>query len=86
MKTTGKKVDKTYEFTLIYDGPTELTDELENAIFEAGCGDALLSIIDGQMVLDFNREAPSLREALSSAIDDLERTGLPIRLIRFVSA
>ncbi len=85
MNTTDKIIDKTYEFTLVYSGPTELTDELEDAIFEAGCGDALLGIVDGQMILDFNRKASSLREALFSAINDVERTGLPIRLVRFAS-
>lgn len=86
MSTAGKVVGKTFVFTLVYCGPTELTQELEDAIFEAGCNDALLGIIDGQMILDFNRKAPSLREALPSAIDDVERTGLPIRLIGFESA
>ena len=39
------------------------------------------------MVLDFNRSrVPTLREALFSAINDVERAGLSIHLVRFESA
>lgn len=86
MKTASKAAEKTFGFTLIYSGPTELTQELEDAIFEAGCDDALLGIVEGRLILDFSRKAPSLREALFSAINDVERTGLPIRLTGFESA
>jgi len=86
MKTVGKAVEKAFAFTLVYSGPAELTQKLEDTIFEAGCDDALLGIVEGRLILDFHRKAPSLREALFFAVNDVERTGLPIRLIGFESA
>ena len=82
MATANKAVEKTYAFTLVYNGPSELTQELEDAIFEAGCDDALLGIVAGQMTLDFHRKAPSFQEALTSAIADVGRAGLSYPLVR----
>ena len=82
MATVNPTTAQTYEFTLIYEGPAELTDELENAIFGAGCGDATLGIVGGRMVLDFCRQSASFEEALTTAIGDVRRAGLPYPLIR----
>ena len=52
------------------------SDNLEtviDALFEAGCGDAAIGRIDGVQYVDFDREAPSLDEAILSAVADLER-------------
>ena len=81
MKTAGKDVEKTFAFSLISMGPAELTQGLADANFEAGCDDALLSIVEGRVILEFDRPAPSFREALSSAIDAVERSGLLMELI-----
>lgn len=51
-------------------------------MFEAGCDDALLGMRAGEVTLGFAREAPSFREALLSAIADVEKAALPIRLVR----
>ncbi|HEX8201340.1 MAG TPA: hypothetical protein VF590_12700 [Isosphaeraceae bacterium] len=69
-------------FSLIFSGPTELTQELEDPLYEAGCSDALLGIQNGEVFLDFHREAPSFRIALMSAIADVERAGVGLELIR----
>lgn len=82
MATIDQATTQTYEFTLVYSGPTELTQVLEDAIFEAGCGDATLGMVAGQMVLDFCRESISFEEALTSAISDVRRAGLACSLIR----
>ncbi len=71
-----------FRFSLIYSGPTELTDEIENALLEAGCDDALLGIQGGRLFLDFAREAPSFRLALTSAIMDVEFACLGLELVR----
>lgn len=78
-KTTGRRL---FSFSLIFSGASELTEELEDAIFEAGCDDALLGIQNGAVFLDFDREAPSFRIALMSAIADVERAGVGLELIR----
>lgn len=71
-----------YTFDLIFSGPDELTEELEIAIFEAGCDDAVLGIRNGEVLLGFHREAPSFRIALTSAIADVERAGVGLELVR----
>lgn len=34
---------KTYEFTLVLESKTGLSDQMEDALFEAGCDDSTLS-------------------------------------------
>ena len=63
-----------HHFTLIVDGPDLQDDTLIDAVFEAGCGDAAIGRIDGIQYVDFDREAPSLNEAILSAVADIERT------------
>jgi len=67
-----------HQFTLIL-ADTALVDEaLENRVFEAGCGDALLAVCDGVVSLDFGRCAATLKEALTSAIHDVEAAGFTV--------
>lgn len=82
MATAEQATTRAYEFTLIYEGPTELTRDLEDAVFAAGCGDATLGIVGGRMVLDFCRQSTSFEEALTSAIGDVRRANLPYPLVR----
>ena len=60
---------KTYTFTLVLSGFTELREDVEDCLFESGCDDALLSFRDGVPYLDLDREAKSIREAILSAIN-----------------
>jgi hypothetical protein len=60
-----------YDFALLLGGLVELTDEVEDALFEAGCDDATLSFQYGGARLDFSRRANSLQEAILSAINDV---------------
>ena len=62
-----------HHFTLIVDGPDLQDDTLIDAIFEAGCDDAAISLIDGIQYVDFDREAASLEQAILTAVTDLER-------------
>lgn len=78
MKTT---TPQTYSFTLVLAGVSEITDALENAIFEAGCDDATLASRDGVVFLDFDREARSFRQAIFSAIRDVHRAGCEVARI-----
>jgi len=68
-----------YSFILAIDGDVEgKIDEL----FEGGCDDALFGSIDGAHYADFDREAPTLAEAISSAIADVESVpGLRVRRV-----
>ena len=59
-----------YSFTLIFEGEPDL-----DALYEAGCDDALIGEVDGVHYADFDREAPSLAEAVLSAISAVESAG-----------
>lgn len=62
-----------YQFTLIVEGPDLQSDELVEAVFEAGCDDALIGVSDGIQYADFDREASSLEEAILTALADIEK-------------
>lgn len=66
----------TYTFTLVLGGVNEQTDGLEDALFNAGCDDALVNFRNGTVYLDFDREANSLEEAILSAIQAVEGLAL----------
>lgn len=62
----------THSFTLVLAGVRELSEDLETAVYEAGCDDALLGIRSGVAFLEFDREVPSLAEAVLGAIRQVE--------------
>lgn len=65
---------KTYEFTLVLDTYQEDYEQLEDALFEAGCDDATLSSRNGIVYLNFAREAADLESAVISAIQQVEQS------------
>src|SRR5262245_37353111 len=69
-------------FSLILDGGPDLTEEIANRLFEAGCDDALPVWRDGIVSMGFDRTAPTLREAITSAIRDIESAGIGARVVR----
>jgi hypothetical protein len=71
-----------HDFVLLLAGVTELTPELQNALFEAGCDDATLSERSGRIFLTFTRSAQTLKEAILSAIRDIGRANVGARVLR----
>ncbi len=67
---------KIYQFTLVLKGVDENTPELEDALYNAGCNDALINFREGTVYLDFDRKANTLKEAVISAIRDIESSSL----------
>lgn len=57
-----------YDFTLALTGISELTPDVVDRLYEAGFDDATLAIRHGRAYATFSREAPSLNEAVLSAI------------------
>ncbi len=45
-----------YEFALILKGQFELTEEIADELFEAGCDDGTPGICNGVFSIDFHRE------------------------------
>jgi hypothetical protein len=76
---------KRHKFTLILSGVHELTPALADALYEATSGDIECNMRNGVAFLEFDRAAPTLREAITSAIRDVEQTGLGVRVIRVES-
>jgi hypothetical protein len=67
-----------YDFTLILTESLELTDDLADALFAAGCDDGTPGTCNGVFSIDFHREATSLEEAIRSAIGDVRTAGYEV--------
>jgi hypothetical protein len=82
----GPEVEAKHEFTLILAGIPDLNREVVDALYEAGCDDALPSRCDGVVSMDFDRVAPSMRAAILSAIADIQKAGIGARVARVEEA
>ena len=67
-----------YEFTLILKDPLELTEEIADSLFAAGCDDGTPSVSGGVFSIDFHREEASLEEAIRSAIANVRQAGYDV--------
>ncbi len=63
-----------YAFSLILTAE-EVTDEEADKLYEAGCDDGSILSRDGVTMVQFDRDAGTLDEALASAIRDVESVG-----------
>lgn len=70
-----------YEFRLILSGPFELTEEIADELFEAGCNDGTPGTCEGAFFIDFHREAGSLEEAIRSTIGDVKSAGYEVKRV-----
>jgi hypothetical protein len=61
-----------YSFTVVITGLDELSYEVVDELFEAGCDDATFGSRDGVCFGDFDREAESAEVAIASAIRQVE--------------
>jgi hypothetical protein len=67
-----------YAFTIEVDQASLPGDEYDSALYEAGCDDALVAVVDGRLMVDFEREGDSYDRAVASAVQDLERAGAKV--------
>lgn len=70
------KMTNSYQFTLILDNVDENTPNLEDALFEAGCDDALINFRNGVISLDFERRGNDFEQTILSAIKNIESSGI----------
>jgi hypothetical protein len=64
-----------YSFTLhVVDIHTD-NEYYEDALYNAGCADALVVIQNGELFLDFDRQAPSYDLAVQSATRAVQQAG-----------
>lgn len=80
MKTKNSSRD--YDFTLVIDGVRELTSNIENALYEAGCDDATFGLQYGRLYGEFSRRASSLKEAILSAVQNISKAKIGATVVR----
>jgi hypothetical protein len=61
-----------FSFTITIEGADVMVEEAQEALFEAGCGDATFGVSDGVQTAEFDREAVDFAEAVASAIKAVE--------------
>jgi hypothetical protein len=64
-----------YGFTMQVAGIDAKSDDYEDALYNAGCGDALIIVLDGTILLDFQREDVTFEKAVESASRNVEKAG-----------
>ena len=64
-----------YAFTIEVSGIDIGRENYEDALFEAGCDDALVAVVNGTLFLDFDRDGPSFEGAVKTASPDVELAG-----------
>ncbi len=74
------------EFTLILDGIPELTRGDVDALHETGCNEATISRQAGRIAMDFDRTAPTLKDAILGAIRDVRSAGVGARVVQVEGA
>ncbi len=75
----------TWDFTLIVEGRDVTEQDVFEELYNAGCHDALIGQTNGVQFLDFDREAPTLEEAVATALTDIERVP-GMQVVRFVDS
>jgi hypothetical protein len=76
---------KRHKFTLILAGVSEITPELADALYEATKGEIEFEMRNGVASLEVDRSAADLRQAITSAIRDVEGAGVGVRVLRVES-
>lgn len=71
-----------HDFTLVLTGVDGRDDEVADALELAGCDDATFSYQHGMYRLEFGRIAATLRDAITSAIKDVHRSGIGVQVRR----
>jgi hypothetical protein len=71
-----------HSFTLVLHGASELTPDIADALYDAGCNDALVGSRAGVLFAEFDRQAASSAEAIISAIRQIESSGAGLIVVR----
>jgi hypothetical protein len=78
----GAEMETEHEFTLALDGISDLTREAVDALYEAGCDDGTIVMRGGRVSIGFTRSAPTMSEAIVSAIRDVQKATIGARVLR----
>jgi hypothetical protein len=69
---------KSYDFKLVLAGISDVTDDQGDTLFDAGCDDGTIVSRDGEVFVQFSREAASLEQAINSVAANVERAGFTV--------
>jgi hypothetical protein len=64
-----------HSFTLHVTGINTDNEYYEDALYDAGCTDALIAVVDDALYIDFSRQAPSYDSAVQSATRAVQKAG-----------
>jgi hypothetical protein len=70
-----------FEFRMVLK-PIEMTEELGNALYEAGCDDGTLGVSSGVPFVYFHRDASDLESAIRSAVADVQKAGCVVERVQ----
>lgn len=70
-----------YEFTLVLKESPQLSEEVADQLFAAGCDDGTPGTCDGLFTIDFHRTAESLEAAMSSAAANVRTAGFNVEYV-----
>jgi hypothetical protein len=71
----------TFEFTVIASGLDPQADDFERRFYEGRCDDATVSFQNGHTILDFQRDAKSITEAIVTAVRDVADAGAAVERV-----
>ena len=69
-------------FQLILKAGTEITEEVADRLFDAGCDDATPGTFCGTPYISFHREADNLESAIRSAVSDVQKAGCVVERLQ----
>lgn len=70
-----------FEFQVVLADVDAMTDEIAGALYEADCDDGSPFSSGEVAAIGFSREAPSIEEAVRSAIADVNKAGFSVARI-----
>jgi hypothetical protein len=71
-----------FDFEVILANDVEMTEELADRLYEAGCDDSLPGMSCGVACISFTRESDSLESAIRSAIADVQKAGCTVERVQ----
>ena len=75
----------TYEFTVVLQGSPELTEEVAERLFEAGCDDGSPGTCNGVFSIPFHRLSGTLETAIASAMSDVRSAGFEVDRVEIMA-
>jgi len=69
---------KNYEFDIVLKDLQEISDDLADKLFVAGCDDGTPASGNGLAWVHFDREADSLEEGIASAVKQVQAAGFKV--------